>query len=96
MNFNKLKYTGELEIAQITIVVSFNISYGDMKPHITELAGLFAHGLDVNTSQVRKWLVDSMSICCIILYLISSDNFNEVKKFFIKNIYVNNMASFGC
>ncbi|KAG5057523.1 hypothetical protein AAZX31_05G094400 [Glycine max] len=44
---------GELKIAQITMVISFNISYVDMKPHITELAGLFAHGLDTNTSQVH-------------------------------------------
>ncbi|XP_061341213.1 aspartic proteinase 36-like isoform X2 [Gastrolobium bilobum] len=44
---------GELQIAQITIVISFNISYMDMKPYITELAGLIAHELDVNTSQVH-------------------------------------------
>ncbi|CAJ1968053.1 unnamed protein product [Sphenostylis stenocarpa] len=44
---------GELKIAQITMLISFNISYVDMKPHITELAGLFAHGLDINTSQVH-------------------------------------------
>ncbi|KAL2333474.1 hypothetical protein Fmac_014687 [Flemingia macrophylla] len=44
---------GEVEIAQITVVISFNISYGDLKPQITELAGHFAHGLDVNTSQVH-------------------------------------------
>ncbi|KAL1354630.1 hypothetical protein HN51_006690 [Arachis hypogaea] len=43
----------ELQIAQITIVISFNISYLDMKPFITELAGLIAHELDVNASQVH-------------------------------------------
>ncbi|OIW09673.1 hypothetical protein TanjilG_11060 [Lupinus angustifolius] len=45
--------SGEIQIAQITIVISFNISYVDMKPQITELAGLIAHELDVNTSQVH-------------------------------------------
>ncbi|XP_020240028.1 aspartyl protease family protein 1 isoform X2 [Cajanus cajan] len=44
---------GEVKIAQITVVISFNISYVDLKPRITELAGHFAHGLDVNTSQVH-------------------------------------------
>ncbi|MED6137091.1 hypothetical protein PIB30_061709 [Stylosanthes scabra] len=44
---------GELQIAQITIVISFNISYLHMKPFITELAGLIAHELDVNASQVH-------------------------------------------
>ncbi|KAK7406492.1 hypothetical protein VNO78_08119 [Psophocarpus tetragonolobus] len=43
----------ELQIAQIIIVISFNISYTDMKPYITELTGLIAHELDVNTSQVH-------------------------------------------
>lgn len=27
----------------------------EMKPHITELTGLIANELDVNTSQVRRW-----------------------------------------
>ncbi|CAK8562494.1 unnamed protein product [Lathyrus sativus] len=44
---------GTFQIAQITIALSFNISYGDMKPHLTELAGLIAHELDVNTSQIQ-------------------------------------------
>ncbi|XP_027346186.1 aspartic proteinase CDR1-like [Abrus precatorius] len=44
---------GEPQIAQITVVISFNITYMDMKRHITELTGLMAHGLDVNTSQVH-------------------------------------------
>ncbi|KAI5417968.1 hypothetical protein KIW84_042557 [Lathyrus oleraceus] len=44
---------GTFQIAQITVVLSFNISYGDMKPHLTELAGLIAHELDVNTSQIQ-------------------------------------------
>ncbi|TKY70624.1 Aspartic proteinase nepenthesin-2 [Spatholobus suberectus] len=44
---------GELQIAQIIIVISFNISYMDMKPYIPELAGLIAQQLDVNTSQVH-------------------------------------------
>lgn len=44
---------GEFQIAQITIAVSFNISYDDMKPRLTELAGLIAHELDVNTSQIH-------------------------------------------
>ncbi|ESW27860.1 hypothetical protein PHAVU_003G238400 [Phaseolus vulgaris] len=44
---------GELKIAQITMLISFNITYVDIKPHITELAGLFAHELNVNTSQVH-------------------------------------------
>ena len=54
MCFHQLKWTGETQIAEITIVISFNISYVDMNPHIPELAGLIAHELDVNTSQVRK------------------------------------------
>ncbi|KAL2668840.1 hypothetical protein AAZV13_01G151800 [Glycine max] len=44
---------GELQIAQIIVVISFNISYMDMKPYITELTGLIAHELDVNSSQVH-------------------------------------------
>ncbi|XLR50388.1 hypothetical protein HN51_001067 [Arachis hypogaea] len=44
---------GEIQIAQITLAISFNISYVDMKPRIPELTGLIAHGLDVNTSQVH-------------------------------------------
>ncbi|CAK8539666.1 unnamed protein product [Lathyrus sativus] len=51
---------GELQIAQITISILFNISSADMKPHITELAGLIAHELDVNTSQVN--LMDLSSL----------------------------------
>jgi len=62
MYFNKPKCTGELKIAKITMLISFNISYVDMKPHITELAGLFAHELNVNTSQVRKLLLHGMNI----------------------------------
>lgn len=46
-------HQGELQIAQITITISFNTSYADMQPYITELAGLIAHELDVNTSQVH-------------------------------------------
>ncbi|XP_061342538.1 aspartic proteinase 36-like [Gastrolobium bilobum] len=44
---------GELQIAEIIIVISFNISSAEMKPHITELTGLIAHELGVNTSQVH-------------------------------------------
>ncbi|MED6164266.1 hypothetical protein PIB30_088028, partial [Stylosanthes scabra] len=44
---------GEIQITQITIVISFNISYVDLKPRIPELTGLIANGLDVNTSQVH-------------------------------------------
>ncbi|KAJ7952793.1 Aspartic proteinase-like protein 2 [Quillaja saponaria] len=43
----------ELQIAQIIIVVSFNMSYVDMKPHIAELVQFIARDLDVNTSQVH-------------------------------------------
>ncbi|KAF7828655.1 aspartic proteinase-like protein 2 [Senna tora] len=46
-------HPGELQISQITIEISFNISYLDMKAHITELAGLIAHELNVDTSQVH-------------------------------------------
>ncbi|CAJ2646113.1 unnamed protein product [Trifolium pratense] len=46
-------HQGELQIAQITISISFNMSYTDMKPYITELAERIAHELDVNTSQVH-------------------------------------------
>ncbi|PNY04746.1 aspartic proteinase-like protein 2-like [Trifolium pratense] len=44
---------GGFQIALITIAISFNISYEDMKPHLAELAGLIAHELDVNTSQIH-------------------------------------------
>lgn len=84
MYFNKLKCPGELKIVQITMVISFNISYVDMKPHIKELAGLFAHGLDTNTSQVRKLLLHCMNTFCISIYLIKNNNFNQVKKCLIK------------
>ncbi|KAI4315028.1 hypothetical protein L6164_027878 [Bauhinia variegata] len=52
---------GELQVAQITIVIVFNISYLDIKPHMTELAELIAHGLDVNTSQVHLLNFTSLS-----------------------------------
>lgn len=41
-----------LQIARVTFVISFNTSYSDVMPHITELTELIAHELDVNTSQV--------------------------------------------
>ena len=62
MCFHQLKCADELQIAEMTVVISFNISYMDMKPFITELAGLIAHELDVNTSQVRKWLLNCRNI----------------------------------
>jgi len=95
MYFNKSKCTGELKVAQITMLISFNISYAAMKPHITELAGLFAHELDVNTSQVRKLLLYCMNICCLIIYSSSINNFNKVKKCLIKNIRVHGVVNMG-
>ncbi|KAJ7944487.1 Aspartic proteinase-like protein 2 [Quillaja saponaria] len=43
----------ELPIAQIIIVISFNMTYLDVKPHITEFVQFIARDLDVNTSQVH-------------------------------------------
>ncbi|POO00777.1 Aspartic peptidase [Trema orientale] len=40
------------QIGKITFDMSFNASYADLKPHITELAGYIAPELDVNISQV--------------------------------------------
>lgn len=68
MYFNKPKFTGELKIAKITMLISFNISYVDMKPHITELAGLFARELNVNISQVRKLLLHGMNIVALNIF----------------------------
>ncbi|BAU00260.1 hypothetical protein LR48_Vigan06g028800 [Vigna angularis] len=51
---------GELQIAQIIIVISFNVSYMEIKPHITELTGLIANELNVNTSQVQLLNVSSL------------------------------------
>ncbi|XP_014521287.1 protein ASPARTIC PROTEASE IN GUARD CELL 1 [Vigna radiata var. radiata] len=51
---------GELQIAQIIIVISFNVSYMEIKPHITELTGLIANELNVNTSQVHLLNVSSL------------------------------------
>ncbi|KAI5325251.1 hypothetical protein L3X38_034325 [Prunus dulcis] len=44
---------GELQIGKITFDMSLNISYSDLKPHITELAEFIAQELEVNTSQLR-------------------------------------------
>ncbi|KAB2626527.1 aspartic proteinase nepenthesin-1-like [Pyrus ussuriensis x Pyrus communis] len=44
---------GEQEVGKITFGMSLNISYSDLKPHITELAEYIAQELEVNTSQVH-------------------------------------------
>ncbi|CAN6562891.1 unnamed protein product [Malus baccata var. baccata] len=44
---------GEQEVGKITFDMSLNISYSDLKPHITELAEYIAQELEVNTSQVH-------------------------------------------
>ncbi|KAM1529576.1 hypothetical protein ACFX1Z_018767 [Malus domestica] len=44
---------GEQKIGKITFDMSLNISYSDLKPHITELAEFIAQELEVNTSQVH-------------------------------------------
>ncbi|CAJ1929420.1 unnamed protein product [Sphenostylis stenocarpa] len=62
---------GELQIAQIIIVISFNISYEDMKPYITELTGLIANELDVNTSQVHLMNVSSLGSSSLSKWLIT-------------------------
>ncbi|KAI9113462.1 hypothetical protein K1719_015389 [Acacia pycnantha] len=54
-------HTGGLQIARVTFVIIFNISYSDMMPHITELAELIAHELYVNTSQVQLMNFTSIS-----------------------------------
>uniref|UniRef100_A0A803R100 Uncharacterized protein n=1 Tax=Cannabis sativa TaxID=3483 RepID=A0A803R100_CANSA len=41
------------QIGKITFEVSFNISYSDLKPHMTELVEYIAPELDVNISQVQ-------------------------------------------
>ncbi|XP_027192201.1 aspartic proteinase 36-like isoform X2 [Cicer arietinum] len=72
---------GEFRIAQITIVISFNISYEDMKPHLTELAGLIAHELDINTSQVHLLNFTSAGNVSLARWAITSrpyaDNFSN-------------------
>ncbi|XP_015901624.1 aspartic proteinase CDR1 [Ziziphus jujuba] len=42
-----------LQIGQITVDMSLNMSYEELKPHATELTKYIAHGLDVNVSQVH-------------------------------------------
>lgn len=64
-----IERAGELQIAQITIAISFNTSYTDMQPYITKLAGLIAHELDVNTSQVRKWSSKCRKYWCLVIAL---------------------------
>jgi len=64
-----IERAGELQVAQITITISFNTSYTDMQPYITELAGLIAHELDVNTSQVRKWSSRCRKYWCLVTAL---------------------------
>ncbi|XP_050365303.1 aspartic proteinase 36-like [Argentina anserina] len=45
--------SGDLQIGHITFDISLNISYLDLKPHITELSEFIAQELDVDTSQVN-------------------------------------------
>ncbi|KAM5576706.1 aspartic proteinase 36-like [Rosa sericea] len=45
--------SGDLQIGHITFDMSLNISYSDLKPHITELGEFIAQELDINTSQVN-------------------------------------------
>ena len=45
--FYELKCVEELQVAQITMGILFNISYRDMKSHITKLHGIIAHELNV-------------------------------------------------
>ncbi|KAK9990709.1 hypothetical protein SO802_025694 [Lithocarpus litseifolius] len=44
---------GELQIKQITCDMLLNVSYPNLKPHITELAEFIANDLGINSSQVR-------------------------------------------
>jgi len=76
--FHQLKCAGELQIAQIIIVISFNVSYMEMKPHITELTGLIANELDVNTSQVRRWSLKWRKFGWILASLIIVNSFHAV------------------
>ncbi|KAM4128291.1 hypothetical protein ACJW30_02G155800 [Castanea mollissima] len=44
---------GELQIKQITCDMLLNVSYPNLKPHITELAEFIAYDLRINSSQVH-------------------------------------------
>ena len=50
----------------------------DIKPYITELTGLIAHELDVNTSQVRKRSLKCRKSVCILASLIIINNFDAI------------------
>lgn len=52
----------------------------DMKPYITELAGLIAHELDFNTSQVRKWSLRCKKYCGLVTSLSIINNFDAIKE----------------
>ncbi|MED6162298.1 hypothetical protein PIB30_069068 [Stylosanthes scabra] len=78
---------GEIQIAQITIAISFNISYVDMKPRLPELTGLIAHGLDVNTSQVHLLNLTSFGSSSISRWAITpSADANYISNTTAKNI----------
>lgn len=53
----------------------------DMKPHITELADLIAHELDVNTSQVRKWSLKFREFRSLVTSLSVINIFDAVEGF---------------
>lgn len=51
-----LQYYGlpdQFQVGLITLDISLSVKYPDLKPHITELAELIAHELEVNASQVH-------------------------------------------
>ncbi|KAK4262362.1 hypothetical protein QN277_027932 [Acacia crassicarpa] len=66
-------HPGELQIAQISVEISFNISYSDMKDQIKDLAGLIAHELDVKTSQVQLLNFSSLGNGCLSRWAIIPD-----------------------
>ncbi|XP_054825270.1 aspartic proteinase 36-like [Prosopis cineraria] len=70
-------HLGEFQIAQITIEISFNISYSDMEDQIADLAGLIAHELDVNTSQVHLLNFSSLGNASLSRWAITPDTSSD-------------------
>lgn len=60
---------GEFQVGFITFNMSLSINILDLVPHISELAALIAHDLDVNVSQVRGDIFSFLvifrhALCC--------------------------------
>lgn len=55
--FHAYPFSGQIQVGLITFDISLNVSYSDLMPHVTELAELIAHELEVKTAQVKVKLV---------------------------------------